>query len=728
MLTDGRVRRVAPFAVVAVVGALTLLLPPYGHASGIVPVSVVCVALLVLSLAWMAVLPARHDMVLAPVTVLFVVLTVARGVSGGGPSGLAALVMLPVLWVVLHGTRTQLWVSGVLTGLVFIAPPLLPGAPQFDASDWRRGLLWSLVVLLVCPVLQRGVEQLRASVQHEREVAGLLESVLRSAVEHSVIATDLAGTITMFSKGSERMLGYRAADVVGKRTLDLLHEPEEIVEVAGELGVAPGPEVLTHDVPAGGVQNRRWTYRRSDGSTLRVQLSVSGLIDAGVHTGWVGVARDVTAEEVAQKQVTAAERRWRVLLDHLPDTVVMVVDTDLRVRVAVGAGLVGQGLEDAQGKTVPEICDATTMARLEPMFRSALVGGSSVDELRSSRTGAVNEVVVVPLRTHEGALEALVVARDVTLSRQREEEVRQARDRFERLLDESVHGMMLVDAHGVVTKVNRSFCAIVQSPQTDIVGHRLALLPFISALGPCRLGEFVDGSLDRFTADRTLRPGRPDELRVTVTAVALRDDADVLVDLLATVVDVSDHARQEAHLAHLAHHDALTGLANRRWFHAKLTAHLQRTGRDRARGALLMLDVDNFKRVNDTHGHDTGDQVLVAVADVLRARMRDADVVARIGGDEFTILLIDADRLDAVTVADDLVRLIGAGSTHPPTDDCVVTASIGVILIPPGETVTAESLIDSADIAMYAAKEAGRDGYTVRDVEHPPREHTGAGH
>jgi diguanylate cyclase (GGDEF)-like protein len=314
------------------------------------------------------------------------------------------------------------------------------------------------------------------------------------------------------------------------------------------------------------------------------------------------------------------------------------------------------------------------------------------------------------------------------LSRQREEEVRQARDRFERLLDESVHGMMLVDAHGVVTKENRSFCAIVQTPQTDIVGHRLALLPFISALGPCRLGEFVDGSLDRFTADRTLRPGRPDELRVTVTAVALRDDADVLVDLLATVVDVSDHARQEAHLAHLAHHDALTGLANRRWFHAKLTAHLQRTGRDRARGALLMLDVDNFKRVNDTHGHDTGDQVLVAVADVLRARMRDADVVARIGGDEFTILLIDADRLDAVTVADDLVRLIGAGSTHPPTDDCVVTASIGVILIPPGETVTAESLIDSADIAMYAAKEAGRDGYTVRDVEHPPREHTGAGH
>jgi diguanylate cyclase (GGDEF)-like protein/PAS domain S-box-containing protein len=714
LLRSDRLRAVLPFVVVACVGIVALLAPPY-HEESRLPVALGCAVLAVTSLGWMAVLPQRHWLLPVPMVALFAMLVVTREMSGGSSSGLAPLVMLPVLWVVLYGTRAQLWISGVCTALVFFAPLLVIGAPKYDPSDWRRGTLWFLVIVLVCPVLQRGVERLRAFALREKELAGELHSVLHAATEHSIIATDRYGVITMFSVGAERMLGYDAADVVGKPSVDLIHDRGEIAQRAAELGVAPGPEVLVQD-PVDGAGIRRWTYRRLDGSTLRVSLTVTRRVGAnGEHAGWIGIAHDVTAEEVAQHELVAAERRWRVLLEHLPDTVVLVVGPELEYRVAVGAGLERQGMTDVEGKTLFEFSNDANAALLEPLFRAALAGEPGSTEVTSSATDAVHELVVVPLPEHDGDAEALVVARDVTLSRQREADLRLARDRFERLFDEAPHGTLLLDGGGIVMRVNPAFCGMAALSSTEIIGQPVLSLPIMVTDDLSRLAEFAEGQLDRVAVDRTLHAGEPGEMHVIVTAVALRDGMGALQGLLVTVIDVSERARHEAELAHLADHDPLTGLANRRRFDAELAAHLERCDTGIPTGALLVLDLDNFKQVNDTQGHGAGDHMIVSVAAVLRARMRVVDVVARLGGDEFAVLLRSADRQDAEAVAQDLVDLIREqvrilGGTPPRT----ITTSIGVVLVQ-GTRLAASELLSTADRTMYDAKAAGGDRYALHD-------------
>ncbi|TNM36551.1 diguanylate cyclase [Nocardioides albidus] len=184
----------------------------------------------------------------------------------------------------------------------------------------------------------------------------------------------------------------------------------------------------------------------------------------------------------------------------------------------------------------------------------------------------------------------------------------------------------------------------------------------------------------------------------------------VAIDVSQAIRDQQELADAQARLAHLAHHDALTGLPNRRWFLQELHAHLDRCGR-RRRGALLMLDLDHFKAVNDTLGHAAGDDLLVSLAEVLRGRLRRTDAVARLGGDEFAILLADA---DAGAVEETAAALVRAVRAHASTLDGVcreVSVSVGGVLI---DDRDARGLLNAADVALYDAKRAGRDRHVVR--------------
>jgi diguanylate cyclase (GGDEF)-like protein len=167
-------------------------------------------------------------------------------------------------------------------------------------------------------------------------------------------------------------------------------------------------------------------------------------------------------------------------------------------------------------------------------------------------------------------------------------------------------------------------------------------------------------------------------------------------------------------LRHLADHDALTGLANRRRFEQELARHLAHVRRYGPEGAALVLDLDRFKPVNDTHGHAAGDRLLARVACVLRERLRTTDVVARIGGDEFAVLLPRVDRAGAEAVARSLVATVReevlAAGAH------AVTISAGVVLFEDCTATGAEGALAAADLAMYDAKAAGGDGHAFYAV------------
>jgi diguanylate cyclase (GGDEF)-like protein len=158
--------------------------------------------------------------------------------------------------------------------------------------------------------------------------------------------------------------------------------------------------------------------------------------------------------------------------------------------------------------------------------------------------------------------------------------------------------------------------------------------------------------------------------------------------------------------------DPLTGLKNRRRFEEDLRLAMARARRESTTGAVLMLDLDHFKQVNDTAGHPAGDRLIEEIAEVLRRRTRESDVLARLGGDEFAVVLPRATPAEARTVADSIATAI---REHQPAGNGVepITASLGVAMFGNDPRTSIESVVSEADTAMYAAKDGGRDDVRV---------------
>ena len=195
----------------------------------------------------------------------------------------------------------------------------------------------------------------------------------------------------------------------------------------------------------------------------------------------------------------------------------------------------------------------------------------------------------------------------------------------------------------------------------------------------------------------------------------LRYGADHPDRLLCQFEDVTDRKRYESQLQFMADHDPLTGLTNRRKFEAELDRHVAHVKRYGPTGAVLVLDLDHFKTINDTLGHNAGDELIGSTAGVLRQRLRTSDILARLGGDEFAVLLPTPtttrrprSHAAIITAIRTNTSLLGGERKRRPFDrDRDVR--------PPTEPPTESSLI-AADLAMYDAKEAGRDHYTFYDT------------
>jgi diguanylate cyclase (GGDEF)-like protein len=236
----------------------------------------------------------------------------------------------------------------------------------------------------------------------------------------------------------------------------------------------------------------------------------------------------------------------------------------------------------------------------------------------------------------------------------------------------------------------------LRSGKTTVVGPR---------------GELEDAASAPISiADRTWLlvvrdPNRPDLLLPVLMGVV----GVALAALLGALVLVWSRNERMQELQRLADHDSLTGLKNRRRFEEDLRTELARSRREGKRGALLMLDLDEFKTVNDSLGHPIGDRVIEEIAGVLGRRTRETDVLARIGGDEFAIVLPNCDAAEARTVGETITTAI---REHVPQPEGVpqITASIGIALFGSGIDANIDSVLANADAAMYAAKEAGRDG------------------
>ena len=698
---------VLPFAVCTVAGILALLAPPYGHAWGQVLVG----CFLLLGIGVLAATlrgPVGSWRQFWPALGFLLVFALLRDASVGGGGGLTPLVALPILWIGLYGTRRQLLLIAAATGAVFLLPLVVIGPPDYPLTDWRRAAIWTVVALTVGPLVQRAVSELHTRERDAADAAAYRDAVLRGATEHAIIATSMDGIITMFTEGAERMLGYSADEVVGRMMPSLFHDPLEIADRAAALGV-DASDVFTTRAAAGLTETREWTYLRSDGGRLTVRLTVTPLRNADAELiGYIGIAVDVTAERQAIQALTAAEHRWRTLLEHLPDTSVLVVGADLRYRVT--DGLAAPHERARRGRRAQRARDDDTAERGDS--RAGVPRGADRRRRAGRATGRDDRIVAVeavPLPEQGDLPEALVVARDVTEQRLREQRLTVAEERFRRLFELAPNGVSVIGMDGRLEQVNRALCEMLGTTPESIVGARIDDLDVATRPGG------VDAALDPLADSADGRVSRQGQVRhsdghlvdVEVELVLVHAPDGTPEHVLCHLSDVSERRRFEERLAFMADHDPLTGLANRRRFAAELGRHLDVCGRYGATGALLMVDLDHFKAVNDSAGHSAGDRVLTEVAEALLARLRSSDVVGRLGGDEFAILLPRADAASAYAVAQDLVDRVRAVGHRTADGGPVVTASIGVAMVGPGAS-EARLMVD-ADLAMYEAKSAGRD-------------------
>jgi diguanylate cyclase (GGDEF)-like protein/PAS domain S-box-containing protein len=265
--------------------------------------------------------------------------------------------------------------------------------------------------------------------------------------------------------------------------------------------------------------------------------------------------------------------------------------------------------------------------------------------------------------------------------------------------------------------VNRVGCELVGYEEHALVGQ-----PFATVVHPDSMVEATDAFLSLVSGQERetkrelrllTRTGETVEAEVFGSAVV--DDAGQPLYLVVLVQDISERRQREQQMWHLAVHDALTELPNRAWFLERLGQAVARGRRERSRLAVFFLDLDGFKAVNDTLGHDAGDQVLFTAAGRMSRVLRPGDTLARYGGDEFTVLCEDIP--GAAGVSEIAERILAALRTpfRVASGEAMVTASIGVALADAG-THPAPTLLQAADHAMYAAKAAGGGAYQITTI------------
>ena len=315
-------------------------------------------------------------------------------------------------------------------------------------------------------------------------------------------------------------------------------------------------------------------------------------------------------------------------------------------------------------------------------------------------------------RTDREAGLIFAIARDVTDRREAERASREARERFRRIFDDSFAGMALVGLDGTILEANRPLAAFLGQKPEDLVGiHTLAEYLHDEQVEQVRAGveQVHAGEIDVYRDEIQVRRADGKRVWVDLTMSMIRDEEGKPLYRLSQLLDIQARKEAEEQLRHLADHDPLSGVFNRRRFEVELDMEIGHDSQHARSSAVLLFDVDDFKRINDTLGHGAGDAVIVRLGETLRNQVRTGDAIARLGGDEFAILLRRVDIAGAERIATKIrerARVELAQAVDSPTP---IGLSVGVAMIDGSASTNADEILGRADASMYEAKRRGGD-------------------
>ncbi len=521
----------------------------------------------------------------------------------------------------------------------------------------------------------------------------------------AVIVIDGRGLLQWANRTAETLLGRSSADVIGASGLDLVH-PDDMELVLLSLAT---------------VQDK------SVGSPIEIRLrTTSGwrlmeLIGSPV-TWLMDGAILLTVRDLTQRRqyeiVHDGDARLRSLVQNSAG-ITMLVSADGCIQSASGAltRILGQDPELVEGMPLAELVVEEDRTELWSAFdrasRGASVAGPVKAQLSLVRHGNLGslpfELAIVNLIDDPTVGGYVVTAHDTTDQKMADLELRKALSLLQATLDATADGIMVVDSGGQIVSFNQRLIEMWMVPESLLTaGNRRKVTDFVR-------GQLTDPEGYVARVERVYRDPEAeshDTLEFTDGRVFERISRPQRVDggIVGRVWcfrDVTEHHRLEERLSYQAFHDPLTGLANRALFQDRLAHGASRMARTGGRLAVLFVDLDNLKAVNDSLGHAAGDAVLAATARSIAGCLRECDSVARLGGDEFGILLEDVGGMNDVLGSAERVRQAIRRPVRLAGQEIVVTACIGIALDAPG--LTSDQLLCNADLATFAAKEIGGD-------------------
>jgi diguanylate cyclase (GGDEF)-like protein/PAS domain S-box-containing protein len=437
----------------------------------------------------------------------------------------------------------------------------------------------------------------------------------------------------------------------------------------------------------------------------------------------IGLALGLTIHNLRQKEeLVESEMRFRALIEKSSDGIALVGPNAVIIYASPSTErILGFSADEFTGMNAFDLIHPDDQQTAAQTMASVLTqpGSTQISVRRFRRKdGAwcwLESTITNLLR--EPAIRAIVVNyRDVTERRLADEALKSSEERLRSIQESALDAIITMNIQGVITSWNPQAETTFGWTAEEIVGLGLA-----ETIIPPQHRDAHRRGLEHFLATGE---GRVLNQRIEITALA-RDGTEFPVELAvvplyrddnvsfcAFIRDIRERKEAEETIRHLAYHDVLTGLPNRVLFEERLATELAQARRSRQKVAVMCLDLDRFKIVNDTVGHGAGDQLLKEVANEFAQTIREGDTVARIGGDEFSFLLTGVERVeDAAVVANRVLNVV----RHPRTianQEFRITTSIGITLFP-RDGDDADSLIRNADTAMYRAKERGRDNFQV---------------
>lgn len=582
----------------------------------------------------------------------------------------------------------------------------LRGAPLHDSRNDRGGGIFTCWDITA----QREAErELRASERHYRA------SFEQAAVGIAHTAVD--GTYLDVNAGFCAIVGYSRDDLLGRPFLDITHPDDR------EPGRAAVGRRLGGD-PAPYVTEKRYLHR--DGRVVWVRLTSRLLRDAeGAPEHFVSIVEDISGRKQTEEALRESRERFQRAFDH----------------AAVGMALVG--LEGRFLQVNEAVCHLTGYARDELLaltFQDLTHPddlGADLAQVEQLLAGEIDSYHMEKRYIRKDGQQiwallsrSLVSAaagtplyfisqiQDISARRLVEEELVASEAQFRTLVEKAPVGICVITSAGTFEQVNETYAAMLGYEPHELFGrHFSTVMPAGElALAQVRRRRYLaSGEESHAEVEVVHRDGH--RLTVLATTVPLVG-FDGVTRRVSFCVDITDRKETERLLEYRATHDELTGLANRVLLIDRLQQALVYAARHRQVVGVLFLDLDGFKAVNDTYGHDRGDQLLRAVAAAIGASTRQSDTVARLAGDEFVVVLPDVGSADHATLVAGKVAEALREGTREPAGEVPISASIGISLYP-FDATTAEELLQRADAAMYRAKAASPNRVAVYDPEHP---------